>query len=68
MSSASSGRAGRSGTRSTTFGGTIAVALTPDGAYWLTTREAQDLYWTRSDGTIQQHVFGRFRPRLFKHQ
>ena len=52
----------------TTFGATIAVPLTPDGAYWLTTGEAQDLCWTRSDGTIQQHVFGRFRPRLFKDQ
>ena len=50
----------------TNSGGTIPVPLTRDGAYWITTREAQDLYWTRSDGTIHQHMFGRFRSRLFE--
>lgn len=52
----------------TISGSTIPVPLTPDGAYWITTREAQDLYWTRSDGAIHQHAFGRFGSRLFKYQ
>jgi hypothetical protein len=52
----------------TILGGTIPVPLTPDGAYWITTRAAQDVYWTRSDGTIHEHVFGRIRSRLVKNQ
>ncbi len=42
-----------------TFSGSaIPVQLSPDGAYWITTRDVQDLFWTRPDGTVHQHVFG----------
>ena len=50
----------------TILGATIPIPLTPDGAYWITTRAAQDVYWMRSDGTIHEHVFGRIRSRLVR--
>jgi hypothetical protein len=40
-------------------GGTIPVPLTADGAYWIATRDLQDLYWTRPDGEIHHHTFVR---------
>ena len=50
----------------TVLSGTIPVVLTADGAYWITTREGEDVYWTGSDGTIHQHTFGRFRGHFFE--
>lgn len=39
--------------------GTIPVPLTTDGAYWIATRDLQDLYWTRPDGEIHHHTLVR---------
>jgi hypothetical protein len=48
-------------------GGTSPVPLTSDGAYWIATRELQDLYWTRPDGAIHHHTFVRLRmSRILK--
>jgi hypothetical protein len=45
----------------TTSGSRRPVALTADDAYWITARDARDLHWTRADGSIHQHMFGRLR-------